>query len=154
MTVPDAWPGATCAALGHELAGAYLLHLRQARRTGRDAPLADRTIHHYVNVLKLFARWGTRGRRYWAADPLAEYETPPYVETEIVPYSPAELTALLAACGGAGTFMGRRLRAMLLVGLDTGMRRGELRQLTVPMVDTQTGRVRFRRGASPRRDRS
>lgn len=92
-------------------------------------------------MLKLFARWGTRGRCYWAADPLAEYETPPYIETEIVPYSPAELTTLPAACGGEGTFMGRRLRAMLLVALDTGMRRGELRPCPRP-------RPAARRGAS------
>ena len=90
-------------------------------------------MHQYATVLKLFARWGARGRRYWPASPLADYQPPGFVETDIVPFTRDELAALLAACGPDTTFMGRRLRSMLLVALDTGMRRGELRGLTVPI---------------------
>jgi integrase/recombinase XerC len=39
--------------------------------------------------------------------------------------------------------MVRRLRAMLLVALDTGLRRGELRRLEVPMLDAAAGRIRL-----------
>jgi integrase len=39
--------------------------------------------------------------------------------------------------------MGRRLRAMLLVALDTGVRRNELRRLTVEMLDLADGRIRL-----------
>jgi integrase len=136
-------PGATCADLSHDLVDAYVRHLRRERPRGRATPLADRSVHLYVVVLKLFARWGARGRRYWPASPLGDYGTPGFTETDIVPYTREELAALLAACGPETTFMGRRLRAMLLVALDTGLRRGELRRLTVPTVDLDTGRVRL-----------
>jgi integrase len=117
-------------------ADAYL----EALRAGNRSPA---TVHQYAVVLKLFARWGARGRRYWTANPLADYEAPRFTEPDIVPYSHEELAALLDASGSPGAFMGRRLRAMLLVALDTGLRRGELRRLTLPMVDATTGRVRL-----------
>lgn len=95
-------------------------------------------MYQYATVLKLFARWGARGRRYWPASPLADYESPRFVGADIVLFTREELVALLASAGSPTTFMGRRLRAMLLVALDTGMRRGELRELTVPMLDGST----------------
>jgi integrase len=138
-----AHPWATCADLDHALADAFVGHLRHGVRSALGAPLADRTVYQYATVLKLFARWGARGRRYWAASPLADYAPPGFVEADIVPFTRGELAALLAAAGPQTTLMGRRLRAMLLVALDTGMRRGELRRLTVPMLDAGTGRVRL-----------
>lgn len=141
--VEEVKPRATCADLDHELADGFLGHLRHDRVTPLRRPLSDRTVHHYVNVLKIFARWGTRGRRYWPASPLADYETPAFTEMDIVPYTHEELEALLAACGSATTYVGRRLLAMLLVTLDTGVRRGELRRLTLSMIDLTSGRVRL-----------
>jgi integrase/recombinase XerC len=136
-------PGAACADLDHALVDAYVRHLRHDPARGREAPLADRSVRQYVVVLKLFARWGARGRRFWPESPLGDYEAPGFTETDIVPFTRDELAALLAACGPDTTFMGRRLRAMLLVALDTGLRRGELSRLTVPLVDLDTGRVRL-----------
>jgi integrase len=117
-------PGAACADLDHALVDAYVRHLRHERARGREAPLADRSVRQYIAVLKLFARWGAGGRRFWPASPLGDYETPGFTETDIVPYTRDELATLLAACGPDTTFMGRRLRAMLLVALDTGLLRG------------------------------
>jgi site-specific recombinase XerD len=136
-------PAATCADLGHPLADAYLACLREEHRARQDQALSDRSVHEYLVVLKLFARWGARGRRYWDVSPLQEYQLPGYVERDIVPYTREELGALLAAAGPGHTFVGRRLRAMLLVALDTGLRRGELRQLTLEMLDLPSGRVRL-----------
>ena len=139
-------PGAGCADLDHAVVDAYVRYLRyeyRAHPTGHGPRLSDRSVHQYVTVLKAFARWGARGRRYWRASPLVDYESPAYVETEIVPFGGAELAALLAACGSASSFAGRRLRAMLLVALDTGLRRGELRRLTLPMLDLAAGRLRL-----------
>src|SRR5262245_60384300 len=139
-------PGATCTDLDHALVDAYVRYLRHEYRahvTGQGPRLSDRSVHQYVTVLKTFARWGARGRRYWATSPLADYESPAFTEAEIVPYTREETVALLAACGPDTTFAGRRLRAMLLVALDTGVRRGELRRLTVPMLDPAVGRLRL-----------
>ena len=100
-------PGATCADLGHALADAFVRHLREEHRARPGgAPLADRTVHQYVTVLKIFARWGARGRRYWPVSPLADYEAPAFIEREIVPSRARELAALLAACGADTTFVG------------------------------------------------
>lgn len=141
--IGEVQPRVTCADLDHELTDGFVGHLRRDCVTPLGRPLSDRTVHQYVNVLKIFARWGARGRRYWPASPLADYETPAFTETDIVPYTREELAALLASCGPATTLVGRRLRAMLLVALDTGVRRGELRRLTLPMVDLSSGRVRL-----------
>jgi site-specific recombinase XerD len=134
-------PEATCAELTHELADAYVHYLRHEYLTSLGTRLSDCSVHQYVAVLKIFARWGARAKRYWPANPLAEYETPAFTASEIVPYSHEELRALLAACGSNCTFKGRRLRAMFLLALDTGLRRAEIRRLAVPMVDDRTGRV-------------
>ena len=139
-------PGAACADLDHALADAYVSFLRdgyRAQPSGKGLRLSDRSVHLYVKVLKAFARWGARGRRYWRANPLAEYPTPVFTEGEIVALTRVELAALLAAAGPATSFAGLRLRAMLLLALDTGLRRGELRGLTLPMLDLAEGRVRL-----------
>ncbi|HVG95549.1 MAG TPA: site-specific integrase, partial [Chloroflexota bacterium] len=139
-------PGAACADLDHAPADAYVSFLRdgyRAQPSGKGLRLSDRSVHLYVKVLKAFARWGARGRRYWRANPLAEYPTPVFTEGEIVALTRVELAALLAAAGPATSFAGLRLRAMLLLALDTGLRRGELRGLTLPMLDLAEGRVRL-----------
>jgi hypothetical protein len=59
--VGAARPGATCAELDHDLADGFLRHLRAAPATVRGRPLADSSVHLYVTVLKIFARWGPGG---------------------------------------------------------------------------------------------
>lgn len=132
-----------CADLTHALAERYLDFLRHDYVSVRGTRLSDCSIHHYIAVLKTFAEWGARGSRFWSGSPLEDFDVPTFVETEIEPYSQTELAALVAACGSQKSFAGRRLLALLLTALDTGMRRGELRQLTVEMLDLRTGRIRL-----------
>jgi integrase/recombinase XerD len=129
--------------LTHQLAERYLDYLRRDYVSPRGRPLSDASVHQYIAVLKTFSEWGARGDRFWASSPLAEFEVPSFVEVDIQPFTHAELHALISACGSQRSFAGRRLLAMLLTALDTGMRRGEIRQLGLDMLDPRAGRIRL-----------
>ena len=133
----------SCDVLTHETLDGFVAWLKNDFVSLRGNHLGDYSLHQYVNIVKIAASWGARGKRYWPVSPLAEYRAPAYIEKEPEYFEEDEVRKLFAACGTPITWTGRRLRAMFLVSLDTGMRRGELVKLTLPMVDLESGRIRL-----------
>lgn len=134
---------AQCTDFSSQMSDANLHYLRHDFLTVRGRRLSDRPVLHYIAILKTLAKWGARGGRYWPFSPIRDFEVPEFTESEIVPYSRTELASLLTACGSENSFAGRRLRALLLLTLDTGMRQGEVSKLCMEMVDLSSGRIRL-----------
>jgi len=126
----------------------------RAKRTGPWAATGTRdgACAEYVLVarLKAFSRWLWR-RKYARHDPLDRLERPRVPKIHRQPYTEAEARRLLWAVrqGPAPELE----RALLLLGLDTGCRPGELCGLAISDVDLERGSVVFRRtkNAHPRR---
>ena len=86
-----------------------------------------------VKAIKVFYKWAAR-KALVASDPAAGIRTPrtPMQVPRVVGYDVVE--ALRRACG-AGTFTGKRDRALLEVAFDCGLRSVELRRLRLTDID-------------------
>lgn len=120
----------------------------RARSSGtRDGAVAEQVM---VMRLKAFSRWLWR-RRFVRHDPLDRLERPRVPSIHRQPYTEAEVRRLLwAASQGPAPQLER---ALLLLGLDTGCRIGELCALDVSDLDLERGAVIFRhtKNGHPRR---
>jgi integrase/recombinase XerC len=120
----------------------------RAHSTGsRDGASAERMA---VRLLKSFSRWLWR-RSYLGHDPLERLQTPNLPKIHRAPFSEIEVRSLVGAAR-----RGREPdlhRALLLLGLDTGSRIGELCGLELDDLDLEGGYVIFRltKGGRPRR---
>jgi integrase/recombinase XerD len=91
--------------------------------------VARETVRTYLRAIRVFARWLTRPPyRLLATDPLADLTLPRASRRFKQPLNADEIDALLDAVD-AGTIVGARDRAMLLVLLDGGLRATELANL-------------------------
>jgi site-specific recombinase XerD len=85
-----------------------------------------------LTILRLFFSFSVK-RRWIADNPAKEIQPPRNLKpAEVVPYSPSEITRMLAACEGFGNSAYARLRAraMLLLLRYTGLRVSDVATLT------------------------
>jgi site-specific recombinase XerD len=85
-----------------------------------------------LTILRLFFSFSVK-RKWIAGNPAKEIQSPRNLKpAEVVPYSPSEITRMLAACEGFGNSAYARLRAraMLLLLRYTGLRVSDVATLT------------------------
>lgn len=79
--------------------------------------------------------------------PLANIKVKPPKEKPVEPYTQEELRKLIAVCeydfANGDRFLGSRNKAIILLFVDTGLRRGEMAGLKVFDVDLEKGRIVF-----------
>lgn len=110
---------------------AYLFHLKETLRPTSQKDLCK--------VVRCFFNWLFDEGRI-KENPMARVKTPRAPEVIIKIYTPEHIRKILLLCDD-GTRTGIRNKAMVLVLLDTGMRRKELANIQVTDVDIQTGNI-------------
>jgi len=134
--------GVDCPTLEHlspDLVGKYQDHTRGHSRGTRDGASAERQA---VQTLKIFSRWLWR-HSLFPIDPLARVEAPRLTKLHRVPFSKGDCLLLLeAALLGPDPIVER---ALVLLGLDTGARIGELCSTDVDDLDLDQGAILFRK---------
>jgi len=105
--------------------------------------LATQSQHNYVVAVKTFLRWLDEEGEY-AIDVrwLDRVKPPRPVSDQTQPFTDTEIQRLFA--GVAGGWMGHRLRAILALLLDTGLRVAEVSALRLCDVDLATGELHIR----------
>ncbi len=115
----------------------YLLHLAEHHNAGGQ--------HQHYRVIKTFFCWYADEA---AADgwknPIRKVAAPKLPEKIMPPVDVADVSRLLATCGG--DYFGIRDRAILLALIDTGLRASELTGLDAGDFDAVTGALTVRRG--------
>lgn len=114
----------------------YLAHLA-------DSGVATRTQHNRVVAVKTFLHWlADEGDYDFDGRWLSRVKAPRVVAEQTQPFTEKEKEALFAAVGGG--WEGVRLRAIMAVLLDTGVRASEICGLRLRDVDLETGAVHIR----------
>lgn len=105
-----------------------------ARWVSGRRQLSSSTIRNTLISLRAYYRAiAVAGLRH--DDPTDRLKMPPVPLVPVIPYSPDDLRALLAACRSA------RDRALILVLLDSGLRRSEMAGITAAEIDWQAGTI-------------
>jgi site-specific recombinase XerD len=111
---------------------------------GRFAHLSLETRHRYHREVSCFFNWlQTTG--YVSQSPFTNIKKVRLPLKIVQPFSPDDVLKLLACCD-AGTPIGARDRAILLVLLDTGIRVGELVRLELSDLDLKGRRMKVLHG--------
>jgi integrase/recombinase XerD len=101
----------------------------------RQEGLAESTQTYYLNWIKSWLRWLADEGGYGVdLRATARAKAPRAIEEPIVPFSEAEVARLMAV-GRSNTFRGQRLRTIVAIFLDTGIRFSELRGLRLRDMD-------------------
>jgi site-specific recombinase XerD len=109
--------------------------LRRWQKALADEGLSATTRGDYLRPVKTWIRWMDAEGGYGVDARLADRLKAPHNDTEQpIPFTEAEIAKLFAACRANG-WMGQRMRAILAVLLDTGVRVSELGGLTIADVD-------------------
>lgn len=99
----------------------------------------------YYRALRRLFNWAV-GEGYLESSPLATIHFKPPPEPPIEGYTIDELKRLLAVCDldikTGARFIGIRNKAMLLLFIDSGLRRAEMANLRLNDLDLKSGRVR------------
>jgi integrase len=111
--------------------------LREGRRDGRPGGLSARSVLHVHRALHRALRQAVRWRLL-AVNPAADLELPPVAAAPMVTLTHEQARALLAAAEGWQ-------HTLVLLGLATGARLGELLALRWTDVDLQVGTIRIGR---------
>ena len=115
--------------------------LRRFLRHLQQEGLATTTQKDYLRAIKTWLRWlAAEGDYGVAEDAGARAKAPRVVQEQIQPFTEAELRALVDACEKA-SWRGMRLRAILALLLDTGMRASELCGLRLCDLDLDRSTV-------------
>jgi site-specific recombinase XerD len=101
------------------------------------------TARHYLDALLALLRWAVKHGKL-PGDPLAGYEPPEGRPGEVPGYTVEDIRRMLAVC--ADDPLGRRDRAILTFGYDTGVRTSELAAMRIGDVDLPQGTAKVRRG--------
>ncbi len=122
----------------HQLSRLTPQHVAALLKAKQDAGLSPRMVHHIRAVLRTALnqaiRWGLLAR-----NAAALVEPPRQVRREIVPLTPSEARAVLAAADGD------RLAALFRVALTLGLRQGEVLGLTWDDIDLDRRTLKVRR---------
>ena len=114
-------------------------HHGNVRAGGR---LSDYTIILHARVLRAFAAWLDR-EEYTEHHVLARFKSPRPKTKPIVPLTPEEVRALVAALTGSASLRACG-RAMLLLLFDTGIRASELADTRLGDLDLEPGILQVR----------
>ena len=111
--------------------------------------LATDTRHRYFREVRCFFNWLVESG-YLEQSPFRGMKNIRLPQRIVQPFSPSDITALLAACDGSP--LGVRDRALILTLLDSGIRCSEAVQLDLADLDLAGGRllVRFGKGNKQR----
>ncbi len=132
--------------LNPEHVGQYQDWLHASSSGSRGGSSAERQA---IRLVKIFSRWLWR-RGMLPVDPLARVEAPRLPKLHRVPFTESDVRRLLeAARVGPNPILER---ALLLLGLDSGCRIGELCATEIVDLDLDVGSVLFRhtKGGRPR----
>ncbi len=98
----------------------------------------------YFRALRRFFNWAVE-EGYLDTSPLAGIHFKPPPQPRIEPYTPDAIKRLLAVCERdirtGGRFVGLRNRAMILVFLDTGLRRSEVANIKLTDLNLDARRI-------------
>lgn len=113
-------------------------HLRKGGRWGNAdhpaalLPVKPSTVASYHRNLRAMLRWGLAQGEI-GVYPLHTVTAPTVQQDQVTPFTPAQTTALLAAC--KRTHWPKRATALVLFMLDTGARRAEVCALKLADID-------------------
>jgi site-specific recombinase XerD len=114
-----------------------------------NSEYSPQTIHSHVRILRTFSNW-IRDEEYTRHPVFERLELPKLPQVKIAVLSPEEIQQVLASIN-AGTFIGARLMAMVLLMLDTGICAGELVGMQLSNVDWERGVIKvFGKGSKER----
>jgi len=126
--------------------GTRTYELRVANNGGKVLKKAkSTTAWPYYRALRRLFNWAV-GEGYLESSPLATIHFKPPPETLVEGYTIAELRKLLSVCDldirTGAPFTGIRNKAMLLLFIDSGLRRAEMASLRLGDLDLESKRVR------------
>ncbi len=110
----------------------------------RDRGVSAGTQHRRQREVKAFFSW-CRRMDYVEENPFMRVPMVRREQKVVQPFSKDDLTTLLAACNPE-SYVGSRMRAMILFLLDTGVRSSELVSIRLDDVVFDEGRVRVLQG--------
>ncbi|MEA3337912.1 MAG: tyrosine-type recombinase/integrase [Chloroflexota bacterium] len=111
-------------------------HMRPVKEGG----LSPHSIHAYVRTLKAFGNW-LQEEDYVETSPFERLKPPKLPKTMIEILSEKEIRCVVEAINPA-TFLGARMRAIVLLLLDTGIRASELCGVTLENMHLEEGYVK------------
>jgi integrase/recombinase XerD len=123
----------------------------------KDDELSTASIHRYWKAVRSFFKWSSSPRGLGTGRPDINFAMPRYNNSEIIPYSEADVQALLKASQLSAPVRkkdkavyqfkihtGVRDYAIMLFLLDTGLRPGELCRLKLSEVNLKNGEIQVR----------
>ena len=109
----------------------------------------SQSVHDYYRPLKRYVNWLVE-EDVLKISPMLKIRPPKVEKKVIVPFKPEHLRTLLKLCDPA-TFCGLRNRAMIMIFLDTGIRKKELWSMKVEDIDFDRGVIKVHgKGAKER----
>lgn len=102
----------------------YLVTLRD-RCDNKNKKLTPETINTYYRALHTFFNW-LKAKKTIEVNPFEGLTAPKIPKKHVKGYAPDIIDRLLLTCGSNRTLLGLRDYAILLMFLDTGIRRGEM----------------------------
>lgn len=121
------------------------------RFSGDQSPLSRASLDNYWIAIRSFYAWASR--EFNIKRPDKDLERPKYQSDPIEPLTRADIDKLLQACKMTGGTENRyprptakRDQAIIMLLLDTGIRRGELERLRIEALtkDDRTGKYKIR----------
>jgi len=107
----------------------------------RTAEVAPATLHIYFRVLRTFYNW-TIEQGFRPDNPLKKVPQPRIPHKVLAIFSPDQLNDLLAVCGTT-KYLKARNNALLLVMLDTGIRRAEVVAMQLGDIDWPNSTIKI-----------
>lgn len=102
--------------------------------------LSPFTIHGHYRCLKAFFNWLVREERL-DRSPMWNIKAPKIPNLVIKPFATEDILAMLAQCR-KGRFVDLRDRAILLIFLDTGLRKSEMANIQLADIDIEAGTIK------------
>jgi integrase/recombinase XerC len=110
---------------------------------------SSQSIHDYYRTIKRFFNWLIE-EELLKVSPMSKIKSPKVEKKVIVPFTPEHLRSLFKLCDPT-TFSGLRNRAMIIILLDTGIRKIELCNMSIDDLDFDRGIIKIHgKGAKER----